>query len=199
MLPSSPIADLRTVALDATWEPALQRFFEANPAYFVATTGRPAQPGDAHDELHEGIPNGWPYTRIFIIGWLNPAREIAAMANIVSDLFATGVWHLGTFIVETARHGGGDAQALYASLERWAAEQGAQWLRLGVVRGNTRAERFWERQGYRQTRLRHGVELGGRSNTLRVMCKPLAGGDMADYLRMVERDRPDPEVPAGRP
>ena len=184
------------MALDAAWEPALQRFFEANPAYFLATTGQPAQPGDAHDELHDGLPEGWPYTRIFILGWLNPANEIAAMANIVSDLLAPGVWHIGTFIVETARHGGGDAQALYASLERWAAGQGAQWLRLGVVQGHTRAERFWTRQGYVQTRLRHGVVLGARSNTVRVMCKPLAGGDMAGYLQIVARDRPEPEAPA---
>ena len=72
-------------------------------------------------------------------------------------------------------------------------ENGAKWLRLGVVRGNTRGERFWESVGYVQTRLRHGVEFGAKTNTLRVMFKPLGAGALEEYLSLVPRDRP--EVP----
>jgi len=32
--------------------------------------------------------------------------------------------------------------------------------------------------------------MGQKSNLLRVMAKPLAGGTIADYLALVERDRP---------
>jgi hypothetical protein len=32
--------------------------------------------------------------------------------------------------------------------------------------------------------------MGKRSNTLRVMYKPLAGGSVAQYLALIERDRP---------
>lgn len=68
---------------------------------------------------------------------------------------------------------------------------GAKWLRLGVVRGHARVERFWESAGYVQTLLRHGVAFGTQTNSLRVMFKPLAGGTPEEYLSLVSRDRPD--------
>lgn len=60
-----------------------------------------------------------------------------------------------------------------------------------ACRANTRAERFWESMGYLQTRTRAGVQMGKRSNTLRVMVKPLAGGSIEEYLSLVPRDRPE--------
>jgi len=66
--------------------------------------------------------------------------------------------------------------------------------RLGVVRGNTRAERYWESLGYVQTRTREGVQMGKLTNTVRVMVKPLAGGTIEEFLSLVPRDRP--EVPS---
>ncbi len=80
------------------------------------------------------------------------------MANVVSDLLATGVWHLGLFIVATRLHGSGAAVLLYDRLEAWMGASGAQWLRLGVVRGNVRAERFWERRAYVEMRERTGPD-----------------------------------------
>jgi hypothetical protein len=113
------------------------------------------------------------------------------MANVVEDLLASGVWHIGTFIVATSRHGTGDAQALYRGLEQWASANGANWLRLGVVTGNTRAERFWLSEGYVGTRTREGLPFGRQTRTVRIMVKPLAGGTLAEYLSIVPRDRPE--------
>ena len=79
---------------------------------------------------------------------------------------------------------------LYRQLETWILEQGAHWIRLGVVRGNTRAERFWERHGYVQVRERGPMQMRRMSNLLRVMAKPLAGGTLAEYLALVARDCP---------
>jgi hypothetical protein len=82
---------------------------------------------------------------------------------------------------------------LYRGLESWAASNGASWLRLGVVHGNVRAERFWERLGFIQTRTR-AVPMGRLTNTVRVMVKPLAGGTLEHYLSLVQRDRPELHV-----
>lgn len=190
-LPASPLPELRVVELGPDHVPLLQRFFEENPLYFESVNGEPANPGEAHEEIHEPLPAGWPHTKVWVIGYLDPTGCLVAMANVVSDLLAPSVWHVSTFIVATARHGSGDAQNLYRSIETWAHAHGAQWLRLGVVQGNRRAERFWERQGFIQARLRHGVPMGRRINTLRVMFKPLAAGTGAQYLALVERDRPE--------
>ena len=96
----------------------------------------------------------------------------------------------GTATISGTRFG--DAQRPMSGIEQWAAAYGAAWVRSGVVRGNARAERFWERLGYLEARTREGQQMRARTNTIRVMVKPLAGGCMDEYLRLLSRDRPDP-------
>ena len=62
-------------------------------------------------------------------------------------------------------------------------------MRLGVVEGNARAERFWERCAFTEVRKRHDIEMGARTNTVRVMARPLDGGTVREYLALVARDR----------
>jgi GNAT superfamily N-acetyltransferase len=179
------------VELGAEDVPDLQHFFDLNPEYFVAVGGQPATSTDAHHEIHGALPAGWPYTKKWSIGFIDDAGTLIGVADVVSDLLATGVWHIGLFIVASALQGRGVAQSLYHALERWAADRGALWLRLGVVAGNTRAERFWERFAYVDMRKRDNVEVGKLLRTIRVMAKPLASGTLTEYLGLVPRDRPE--------
>lgn len=190
-LPASPLPTLRTVEITAELESKLQRFFEANPEYFEAVYGQPAGPNEAHEEIHGELPAGWSFTKKWLIGYVDASGSLVAMANVTSDLLAPGVWHIGLLIVATTRHGTGDAQAIYRGLETWAASYGARWLRLGVVQGNVRAERFWESLGFIQARTRAGVAMGKAHNTLRVMVKPLGTNLLEHYLALVQRDRPE--------
>lgn len=190
-LPSSSIPGLRTIEITSEHEQELQRFFEANPQYFRSVNGESAGPDEAHEEIHGELPLGWSFTKKWLVGYVDAEGSLVAFANVVADLLAPSVWHIGLFIVATSRHGTGDAQALYRGLETWAAANGAAWLRLGVVKGNARAERFWEALGYIETRTREGVEMGKLTNTLRVMVKPLAKRSIEHYLSIVQRDRPE--------
>ena len=108
------------------------------------------------------------------MGFAAGSDDFVAMVNVVSDLLAPGVWHIGLFIVETRAHGNGMARSLMRELEQWAVGRGANWLRLGVVEGNSRAERFWEKCGFVEVRRREGLPMGTKVNTVRVMVKPLA-------------------------
>ena len=190
-LPPSPIAWLRTVELGGGDEALLQRFFDDNPAYFMAVYDEPAGPDEANEEIHGLPPAGWSFTKKWLLGYVDGAGSLVAMATVITDLLAPGVWHIGLFMVATARHGSGDAQRLHEGLEHWAGDHGARWLRLGVVSGNGRAERFWESMGYAQVRIREGVAMGKRMHTLRVMVKPLQGHTLEELLSLVPRDRPD--------
>lgn len=190
-LPTSPLPSLRVVRLGDAEAPLLQRFFNANPAYFLAVHGEPARPDEAHEEVHGALPADFSYGEKLVLGYQQPDAQLAAMATVVTELLAAHVWHIGLFIVASARHGNGDARRLHDGLERWAIEHGAQWLRLGVVQGNTRAERFWASCGYAEVRVREGMVMGQRTNTVRVMVKPLAAGSFDNYLAQVPRDRPE--------
>lgn len=169
----------------------LQRFYEANPEYHLAVGGEGPGPNEARDEFESMLPAGWPYEKRWMLGFFDDDDSMVGMASVISNLFAEGIWHVGLFVVATALHGRGAAQTLYAQMESWMRGNGARWVRLGVVEGNSRAERFWERSGYLDVRKRHGVEMGKRMNTLRVMAKPLGSGTISEYLAVVARDRPD--------
>jgi GNAT superfamily N-acetyltransferase len=191
-LPASPVPGLRTIELTPDHEPLLQRFFESNPQYFLAVNGEPAGPGEAHEEIHGQPPAEYGFTKKWLVGYVDAQGSLAAMANVITDLLAPGVWHIGLFIVATSRHGTGEAQVLHRGLETWALANHATWLRLGVVQGNARAERFWHSLGYVQVLMREGIPMGKLTNAIRVMVKPIGGDTIERYLSLVPRDRPDP-------
>jgi GNAT superfamily N-acetyltransferase len=169
----------------------LQRFYDANPEYHNAAGGQAPRPGEAEYDFHALPAAEFAYTRKWMLGFEDAAGELVGVADVIADLFARRVWHIGLFIVATRLHGQGVAAVLYGALEAWMREQGAHWLRLGVVEGNTRGERFWEKCGYVEVRRRAGYPVGARLATLRVMVKPPAHGHLEAYLAAVERDRPE--------
>ncbi len=171
--------------------PGLQAFFEANPAYFLSVCGEPPAANEAHQEFDDRPPPEMPFDDAFLLGVFDHSGQWVAMASIVSNLLAPHVWHIGLFMVATPLHGSGVATRVITALEAWLSRQGAQWMRLGVVLGNTRAERFWEKCAFREVRRRSDVAIGQCIHTLRVMVKPLCDQGLDDYLRVVARDRPE--------
>jgi len=192
--PSTKLFDTaiaRAVVLGDEDIAALQQFFDGNPDYFWLVNGEPPTAEEARNEMQAALPDGWPHTWHGNIGFIDAHGELIGMANVVTDLLASGVFHIGLFIVATALHGTGAAQILHDGLTRWAIADGTRWLRLGVVRGNARAERFWTKLGYVDLRMRSGIPMGSKVNDVRVMLKPLTTATLVDYLTAVPRDRPD--------
>lgn len=182
--------------LRADQVPALQALFDANPGYFQAVNGRPPKPDEAQLEFDERPPPHLGWTRRWCAGLFDASSALQGVLVVVADLGTAGAWHIALLLLADALHGSGAAAEVHAALEDFMRAGGARWARLGVVAGNARAERFWQRLGYRELRRREGVDTGGRVNTLRVLLKPLrpdAGID--DYLARVPRDRPDADLP----
>jgi GNAT superfamily N-acetyltransferase len=174
--------------------PQLQRLWDENPLYFQTVNGRNARPGEALEEFDERPPANLSWREHWMLGLFGSdgARhgELLGTIVVVSDLVAAGAWHLALLWLPSAKHGSGLAQASYDALERWAEAQGARWMRLACVVGNTRAERFWERQGFVELKRWQDFDTGGRLNAMRVMLKPLGANTLEQYLAAVPRDRP---------
>jgi ribosomal-protein-alanine N-acetyltransferase len=58
--------------------------------------------------------------------------------------------HLLNITVASAHQGQGWGRAMLDALAIWSRAQGAQWLWLEVRAGNARAQRIYERHGYRR-------------------------------------------------
>ena len=183
--------DVRIVVLAAADIPAIQRLYEANPEYSLLVMGQPPKPNDAHDDFHDLPPTDIPLREQWMWGFVDSRDELIGVAGIVADLFAPTVWHIGYFMIETKQHGAGLARAIYDASEAYIRDQGAVWLRLGIVVGNERAEKFWGRCGYIEVRTRDNYVLGDKTHVVRVMVKPLREATIEQYLSLVARDRPD--------
>jgi GNAT superfamily N-acetyltransferase len=180
--------------------PALQALFDANPEYFLAVNGRKPGADLARVEFEERPPPHLSHTRQWTLGLYEkdvPGTPLAGVAIVVADLCTPAVWHVALFLVATRLHGQGVAGPAFQALQAWMREQGARWLRLGVVVGNARAEAFWNRQGFAELRRREGVDTGGRINDISVRLKPLreTPGEIDAYLEQVPRDRPGSVLP----
>jgi ribosomal protein S18 acetylase RimI-like enzyme len=177
--------------LGAEHIPLLQAFFVANPEYFEQVHGESPRVDEAQLEFDDLPPPGMPYTRRWILGFITADGEIQGIVSVLEDLFAPQLGHIGLFVVAAKLHGSGAAQTMLAALERWLQERGARWLRLGVVIGNDRAMRFWQRQGYEELRVREGVPTGPRMSHVSVRMKCLGDATVKEHLQRVARDRPD--------
>lgn len=176
--------------------PALQALFEACTDFFEFSNGVPPPPDAAAVEFAERPPPHLPYSRHWTVGLLDAeAGRLHGALIVVADLGVAGVWHLALMLVHPAQRGSGLAPRALRALEDWARADGAGWLRLGVIRGNTRAERFWAACGFTETRQRALTDALGRERATRVLVKPLAGGTLEDYRAQVPRDRPGAELP----
>jgi len=177
-------------SLDEEDLPELQRFIEANPEYWRIVMRREPPAHAAREIFEDRPPAQWPWKRTWVVALRDASGAMTAVAGVIEDLFAPGIWHVGLFITAGRLHGTGASGEAYASLERWIRASGARWVRLGVVIGNARAERFWEKMGFGEVKRRYDIEVEGRVCDLRVMAKPLERGRLEDYFASVERDRP---------
>jgi GNAT superfamily N-acetyltransferase len=184
--------DWKVDTADRSAAAELQAFYEANPEYWRMVYGHSPGPDEALQDIDATPPADMPYSALPM--WLIRDRasdRILGEVSVATDLLADGVTHLGFFIVDAARQGSGFASEVYSSYEAWAIENGARWLRLGVVEGNRRGHRFWLRNGYVEIRRREDYVIGDLSHTLIVMVKPVAPNTLDDYLHRVPRDRPE--------
>lgn len=175
--------------------PELQALFDANPGYFQTINGRNALPDEAQTVFDERPPPHLAHGRNIVAAVRDRAGALVGVVIVDTDLCAVGVWHIALFQLAEALHGRGLAAPLHAALEAWARDGGARWLRLVVIEGNSRAERFWARLGYTALRRREGFDTGGRLNNARVMAKPLGPDGIDTYLSLVPRDQPGSTLP----
>jgi GNAT superfamily N-acetyltransferase len=62
--------------------------------------------------------------------------------------------HVADIVVADSHEGQGIATALLQRAEEWSRAQGYDWMTLGVFEQNTRAERLYQRLGYRRDVIR---------------------------------------------
>lgn len=94
----------------------------------------------------------------FILEAAGEPRGLVAGVHDPNDALAV---HLMAMWVHPDLRGTGAADALVSCVKAWANEVGATQVRLNVVEGNTRAQRCYERSGFRATGRQSVLERSG--------------------------------------
>ena len=174
----------------------MQRFFERNREYFLAVNGEAPGTDEARNEFADVPPAGMPYRAMSLLGFFDDGGELIGVATIVADFIQPHVWHVGLFIVASARTAAESPtrSTPARALDGRSGRRGCAWASSRATQGG----RFWLRCGYVQVRERGPLTMGTKTIVLRVMAKPLAGGTIAEYLALVEAIVPERREPSAR-
>ena len=145
--------------------------------YFMLQDGEPATLADAI-ELFRDVPEEKNAVDQTVMGWRGQ-NGLMALVAILRDYPSDGVWYLGFMIVDAIARGQGIGRSIYDTIEQWAADRGAQGIRLAVLEVNAAAERFWRSLGYSELRRVGPDTFKARSHHRVELCRLLearAGG-----------------------
>jgi len=87
---------IRAFELGAGDIAALQRFYDANPEYHWIVGGQAPTSDAAWQDFHAVLPPGWPFKRKWLVGFVDSTDLLIGVADVVSDLFAEGIWWRAT-------------------------------------------------------------------------------------------------------
>jgi ribosomal-protein-alanine N-acetyltransferase len=147
-------AVLRT--LEAGFEPMTEARLDEVLAIERSAYGHPWTRGNFADSLRSGYQAQLLCAADTLLGYFVAMRGVDEV-------------HLLNITVAPAWQGQGWGRVMLDALALWSRGQGAQWLWLEVRRGNARAQRVYERYGYRHVGERKGyypAEEGRREDAI---------------------------------
>ncbi len=140
---------LRRLTLDDLG--AIQGLFEKCLDYMLLVDGHPADP-DAVAEEFRSVPAGKSFEDKFVFGIMDPDRELVGLLDTLRGYPEDSTWWIDTLLLAPEIRSQGLGQRIVEKFVDYARSSGRQAIMLGVVEENTRAFRFWERQGFELVR-----------------------------------------------
>jgi GNAT superfamily N-acetyltransferase len=126
---------------------AVQALFERCGDYFLLHEGRRPGATEARDEWHARPPET-PRANKHLIGLSAP--ELVGVLEVVCDWPRPATWNVGLLLLEPAARRRAAGSRMMAAVDRWAAQVGADTLRISVNTANTGGMAFWRRLGFKQ-------------------------------------------------
>lgn len=130
-------------SLEVAFEPMTEDRLDAVMAIEQAAYAHPWTQGNFADSLRAGYQAQLLVAGDTLIGYFVAMKGVDEV-------------HLLNITVAPSLQGQGWGRVMLDALATWARGQGAQWLWLEVRQSNVRAQRLYERQGYRQVGKRKG-------------------------------------------
>jgi len=169
--------------IDARHSQALAALYQHNPDYWLSMAGSVPSASMARLDLVQSVEGKSPKLGIY-----DAHQVLIGVCFLVRDFLAPHVWHIEFFLISTELRGTGVSHEIFGGLADRIQILGGQWMRLGCVTTDARANRFWNDQGFVDLGIWQGRVLG-KTVELQLKWKSLAGGTLSDYFQVVPNDR----------
>jgi len=127
----------------------VQKLCEECHEFALMMGGRPPRPDDGHKILFD-LPPGMHAENKYVYGLFTASGTMIAVLDMVSDYKVKGEWTIGLMMITPAERGKGFGRHLHDLACDIARRHGASVMRLGVMKENHAARRFWRGLGYQE-------------------------------------------------
>jgi RimJ/RimL family protein N-acetyltransferase len=150
----------------------LQDLFKRCEDFHILSNGEPLQGHEAEETLIDRPPKQ-PLHDMYKIG-LFSGENLIGFFDVAKDYPQQDNWYFGLYLVDAALRGQGIGKRVLAGLEPWLKEQGAKQVMLSVLEENQAALRFWQREGFTQTRVLPAKTFGKKIHVRFELAKQLS-------------------------
>lgn len=133
--------------------------------FFVLTEG--TKPDDC-DGFFYDLPPEKTNEEKYLYGVFDNNSLIAA-TDIVSNYPEKGEWIIGLLLIHPNTRGVGLGKEIHNLIKELAINEGAEKLRIGIMEQNTNALIFWNKIGYKQTKITEPRKFGIKESKMVVM------------------------------
>ena len=126
----------------------LQQVLDGAPDYAELVTGSPPGAADALS-VFTILPDGKGYDDKFVLGIFSGSAMVGCV-DLIRGYPEPETAHIGLLLIAEPFQRRGLGAEAFAAVERLVTSwNGIERLRIGVLRSNTAAHRFWQRLGFR--------------------------------------------------
>ncbi len=106
--------------------------------------------------------------------------SLIAAIDIVSDYPNNGEWIIGLLLIDPEARKIGLGKRIHNIIEEIAKNKGAEKLRIGVVKQNSRVLGYWSKMGYKEIGISQSIKIGILENEVIIMNYALPQSDISN-------------------
>jgi GNAT superfamily N-acetyltransferase len=146
----------------------LQSLLDQCPDYAEVVEGEEVSPAAA-EELFQSLPPGGSFSNKSVFGIFHREGEIGGVLEGMRHYPEENIWWIGLLLLAPDMRNHGVGRTLLEAFMEYARGNGGKAVMLGVVEDNTRACRFWLKNGFAMVRKTEPRLFGKKNQAVFVM------------------------------
>lgn len=159
------------VSLTLDDEERIQQFLIECSDYQLLESGLPPQHGDARSFLFDLPPNKTLDDKYTFA--IEKNSRIISILDVIRDYKAKDQWWIGLLLISPSMRGKGLGRQVINYIIENLSAFGVKEIQLAVLEENEAGFIFWQKMGFKQTKIIYGRRYGLKIHNLIVMSRPL--------------------------